>query len=156
MLLRCPHIERGTFLCQSNFAGSARIYLVQTDSGSLCKFFVTDARALQTTEHPHCFVLYGHLFVLHLFYFSQNFSGSKLGIPWLWFLYFDIDNILLPRLLYLLFNGRANARTALPLFLLCFAVGGDHCIHFLLKRLVEKQSTVADNLPRPQILNCKI
>ena len=61
-------IERGALLCQIDFAGSPRINLIQTDAGSLCKFFVTDARAFQTAEHPHRFVLYGHLFILHLVY----------------------------------------------------------------------------------------
>ena len=60
----CAHIKCRTFFRQIDLAGSARVYLIQTDSGSLCKFFVTDTRALQTAEHPHCFVLYGHFIYL--------------------------------------------------------------------------------------------
>lgn len=79
MKLRCPHIKCCPFFGQIDLAGCTRIYLVQTDSGSLCKFFKTDACALQTAKHPHCFVLYGHflppflLFALYL-YFGYTFT----------------------------------------------------------------------------------
>ena len=60
----CAHIKCRTFFRQIDLPGSPGIYLIQTDAGSLCKFFVTDPCTLQTAEHPHCFVLYGHFIYL--------------------------------------------------------------------------------------------
>ena len=155
---RCPHIESGALLRQVHLIGSPGVNLIQTDAGFLCKFFVSDARALQSGEHPHCFVLYSHLFILHLFYFCHYFCQHFCCAFTLLFIfaYIHLYNILLLTLQYLLFNGRANPRAVLSQLFLHFAVCSDHCIHFLLKWFVKKQSPVAYNAPHPQILDCKI
>ena len=55
-------------------------------------------------------------------------------------------NILHIHLQYLSLNGCTNLRTVLPPLFFGFAVGNDHCIHFLLKCFVEKQAAVAGNI----------
>ena len=74
----CAHIKCCTFFRQIDLSGSPGIYLIQTDAGSLCKFFVTDARALQAAEHPHCFVLYSH-------YIYLRFTVRAVSLFWIYF-----------------------------------------------------------------------
>jgi hypothetical protein len=62
-------------------------------------------------------------------------------------LHFNLNYLLLLSLLNLLLYSRTNARTALPLFFLCFTIGRNHCGNFLSEWLIEKQSPVADNIP---------
>jgi len=71
-------------------------------------------------------------------------------------LHFNLNYLLLLSLLNLLLYSRTNARTALPLFFLCFTVCSNHCIHFIPKRLIEKQSPVAGNIALSQIHNGKV